>query len=246
MDAYNEFAYIYDELMDDFDYGKWAEYIKDIFGKYGKEPRNILEMACGTGNLTYELAKDGYRLTAFDLSEEMLAQAYKKLGRYKNVKLLNLDMVDFNLNRKYDSVIAVCDSVNYILEEENLLSSFENVYEHLEDGGLFIFDINSYYKLKEIIGKNTFVSDQENTFYSWQNFYDEKLDICDFFLTFFVEGEDGKYTRFDEEHSEKAYKLETVVRLLKKAGFTKVDYYEGFSFNQLAEDTQRINFVAVK
>lgn len=246
MDAYNEFAYIYDELMDDFDYGKWAEYIKDIFKKYKKEPRNILEMACGTGNLTYELAQDGYRLTAFDLSEEMLAQAYKKLGRYKSVNLLNLDMVDFELNRKYDSVIAICDSMNYILEEEDLLSSFKNVYEHLEDGGLFIFDINSYYKLKEIIGKNTFVSDQENTFYSWQNFYDEKLDICDFFLTFFVEDEDGKYTRFDEEHSEKAYKIQTIVDLLKKAGFEKIDYYEGFSFNQPAEDTERINFVAVK
>ncbi len=246
MDAYNEFAYIYDELMDDFDYDKWADYIREIFEKYGREPRTILEMACGTGNLTHELAQDGYRLTAFDLSEEMLAQAYKKLGRYKNVNLLNLDMIDFELNRKYDSVIAICDSINYILQEEDLLSSFKNVYEHLEDGGLFIFDINSYYKLKEIIGKNTFVSEGENTFYSWQNYYDDKYDICDFFLTFFVEGQDGKYTRFDEEHSEKAYKVQTIVDLLKKAGFKKIDYYEGFSFREPVKDTQRINFVAVR
>lgn len=246
MEAYNEFAYIYDELMNDFDYEKWAGYINSIFKKYKKDPKNILEMACGTGNLTYHLAREGYRLTAFDLSEEMLAQAYKKLGRYKNVELLNLDMIEFDLNKKYDSVISICDSINYILEEEDLASSFENVYRHLEEDGIFIFDINSYYKLKNIIGNNTFINDQEETFYTWQNFYDDEVNICDFFLTFFVREKDGKYSRFEEEHSEKAYKIKEIVRLLKEAGFKNIDYYEGFTFDGVVEKTQRINFVALK
>lgn len=246
MKAYNRFAYLYDELMSDFDYENWYRYIKGIFARYDKSPREILEMACGTGNLSYYFAKDGYKLTCFDLSDEMLSIAYEKLNRFKNIKILNQDMVNFKLNKKFHSVISICDSINYVVDENDLLKVFINVWNHLEDNGIFIFDINSYYKIKEIIGNNTFVEDRGDLFYTWQNYYDDEKDTCDFYLTFFYSEDGHKYIRFDEEHREKAYKVEKILELLNNAGFSKVDYFEGFTFDLPDKEAERINFVALK
>ncbi len=246
MDIYNKFASIYDELMMDFNYEDWFSYIEKIFNKYEKNPRRVLEMACGTGNLSYYIAKKGYNLTCFDLSEDMLSKAYEKLRRFKNVNLIRQNMIDFNLNRSYDCVVSICDSINYITEKEDLLQTFKNVWNHLENDGIFIFDINSFYKLKYIIGNNTFVEDREEVFYTWQNYYDENKNICEFYLTFFY-SEDGEcYERFDEEHKEKAYKLDEIIELLEKAGFRNIDYFQAFGFEKPIEKTERINFVAIK
>lgn len=246
MDIYNKFASIYDELMMDFNYEDWFSYIERIFNKYEKNPRRVLEMACGTGNLSYYIAKKGYNLTCFDLSEDMLSKAYEKLRRFKNVNLIRQNMIDFNLNRSYDCVVSICDSINYITEKEDLLQTFKNVWNHLENDGIFIFDINSFYKLKYIIGNNTFVEDREEVFYTWQNYYDENKNICEFYLTFFY-SEDGEcYERFDEEHKEKAYKLDEIIELLEKAGFRNIDYFQAFGFEKPIEKTERINFVAIK
>lgn len=243
---YGDFAYLYDELMNDFDYEEWFGYIKEIFIKYNKKPKDILEMACGTGGLSYYIAKEGYKLTAFDLSEEMLSIAYDKLKRFKNANILNQNMIDFNINKKFDSVISVCDSINYILNKEDLLKTFTNVYNHLNDDGIFIFDINSYYKLREVIGNNIFLEDRDNIFYTWQNYYDDKEDICDFYLTFFYKEDDKNYIRFDEDHQEKAYKMEEIEALLKEAGFITIDAYEAFSFESPGQTSERINYVASK
>ena len=246
MVKYGEFARVYDDLMLDFNYEEWALYIEEIFKKYKKRPKSILEMACGTGNLTEHLAKARYDLTAFDLSEDMLAQAYDKLRPYKNVHLMKQDMLSFNFNKGFDAVIAVCDSINYITEKADLERVFKNVYNHLEDDGIFIFDINSYYKLREIIGNNTFVEDREDVFYVWENFYDEDKDLCEFYLTFFFRKEGLIYERFDEKHIEKAYRRVEVIELLKKAGFNHIDSYDAFGFDQVGDKTERINFVARK
>lgn len=246
MYSYNEFAYIYDELMTDFNYQDWANYIFEIFNKNKINPENVLEMACGTGNLTYEFAKKGYKVTAFDLSEEMLSIAYEKLGQYKRVKLLNLDMTSFKLSDKYQAVVSICDSINYITSEEELLEVFNNVYSHLEEDGIFIFDINSYYKLTNIIGNNTFVNDNEENFYVWENYFEENEKIVNFYLTFFVKDDSGMYERFDEHHKERAYTVFDIENNLKKAGFKDIKYYEAFSFNEVNNKTNRINFVAIK
>lgn len=246
MDSYNDFAYIYDELMHDFDYKLWSDYIDDIFKKYDKNIDNILEMACGTGNLTHELSKKGYKITAFDLSEEMLSIAYGKLSQYKRTKLLNLDMSKFKLDEKFDAVVSICDSINYIVNINDLEKTFQNVYDHLEDDGIFIFDINSEYKLRNIIGNNTFVYDQDDIFYTWENEFNEENNLCNFYLTFFIETEDEKFERFDEHHIEKVYKIEEIEELLFKVGFKKVDHYKAFSFDSLEYTTERINFVVSK
>lgn len=246
MKTYNEFANIYDELMDDFDYEKWFKYIEEIFNRYGKTPKNILEMACGTGNISYFFGNTGYKLTSFDLSSDMLSEAYAKLNKFKNIQLLNQNMIDFKLKGKFDSVISLCDSINYILKEEDLLKTFKNVYDHLEVNGIFIFDINSYYKLENIIGNNTFVEDRDDIYYIWENEYEEDENIANFYLTFFQSENGHAYKRFDETHRQKAYKRSKIEELLFNAGFKSVDAYEGFSFDQVGSKTERINFVAIK
>lgn len=246
MDIYNKFANIYDELMMDFNYEDWFNYIEEILERYKKSPKKVLEMACGTGNLTYYLARAGYNLTCFDLSSDMLSRAYEKLRKYKNVKLLNQNMIDFQLNERFDSIISICDSINYITKKEELLRTFKNVWKHLEDGGIFIFDINSHYKLKYIIGNNIFVEDRENVFYTWQNYYHVDKDICEFYLTFFLSEDGENFERFDEEHREKAYMEHEIIDLLKEAGFKTIDSFAAFGFDKTMEETERINFVAIK
>lgn len=246
MGSYGEFASIYDQLMNDFDYKEWGNYIELIFKNYNLNAKKILEMACGTGALSVHLADKRYQMVCFDLSEEMLSKAYEKLGRYKNVKLLKQDMSKFKINETFDSVIAICDSINYITNLEDLEKTFKNTYDHLNENGLFIFDINSKYKLKHIIGNNTFVEDSEDVFYTWQNSYDETEDICEFYITFFITEDGINYNRFEEEHYEKAYNLDEIILSLQKAGFSKIDYYNAFTLDPIEEKTERINFVAMK
>jgi SAM-dependent methyltransferase len=246
MDRYNEFAVFYDELMNDFDYEEWGNYIEKIFEKYNIDPRNILEMACGTGSLTYYLARKRYNVIGFDVSSDMLSKAYEKLRPFKNVMLLEQDMVNFEINKKFDSILSICDSINYIIDKDKLYKCFQNVYNHLDNNGVFVFDINSYYKLKEIIGNNTFVEDREDIFYTWQNEFDDIDNVCTFYLTFFKNKGDNLYHRFDEEHMEKAYRVEEIKEILKNIGFAKIDYFDAFSFEPINEKSERINFVAIK
>lgn len=242
---YNKFAYIYDELMDDIDYEKWYLYIESIFNKFEKKPKKLLEMACGTGNLSYYFGKNGYDLTCFDLSNDMLSIAYNKLKAFKNVKILNQNMINFNINKKYDAIISICDSINYILNEKDLLKTFTNVKNHINEDGIFIFDINSYYKLSEIIGNNIFVEDREDIFYTWENYFDEKSNISSFFISFFIQEEDGRYFRFNEEHFERAYKTEKIIELLQLASFNEIYIFDELTFNKSYKKSERIFFVVM-
>ncbi|MCF6463681.1 class I SAM-dependent DNA methyltransferase [Clostridium sp. Cult1] len=242
---YRDFAFLYDQLMADIDYEEWYLYIKDIMEKFNKNPKTILEMACGTGKLSYYFARDGFDLTCFDLSPDMLSIAYNKLIKFRNVTILNQNMVDFYINKKFDGIISICDSINYITDKDNLLRTFKNVKNHLTQDGIFIFDINSYYKLKKIIGNNTFVEDRKDLFYIWQNYFDDKNSISEFYLTFFIREDKDHFRRFDEEHMEKAYKIEEIVELLKLAGFSKIYYYDGFTFDDPSKKSERINFVVL-
>ncbi len=239
---YKDFALIYDELMKDFNYNDWAKYIIDIWKSEGLETDSILEMACGTGNLTEIIGKNNIQIDAFDLSEDMLSIADSKLKNYSNVNLYKQDMKSFKFNRKYKSIISICDSINYITEDLN--DVFSNVYNHLEDGGLFIFDINSSYKLREVIGENIFINEDENIFYTWENnILDNKIE---FYLNFFIENDKGFYERFDELHYQRIYEEEEIIDKLKKEGFRSIDSYKAFSFEPADKTTERINFVARK
>lgn len=245
MNSYEEFAYIYDTLMDDFDYPSWAKYIKEIINRENNTGNTILEMACGTGSLTGELLKLGYKVDGFDLSSDMLTIARDKLKNHKDYRLFNLDMTDFSMDKNYNVIICACDSMNYIIKEEDLLNSFKCVYDHLEPEGLFIFDINSHYKLTQVLGDNIFIEDRDDIFYTWDNHLDKDEDIVDFFLTFFIK-KGNLYKRFDEHHIQKAFKIENIKELLHTSGFRDIKVYEGFTFSVINDKTERINLVVKK
>lgn len=245
MNAYVEFAHIYDELMEDIDYCSWMEFIKLILSDYNIKPKDVLEMACGTGNFTRLLCEEGYNVTAFDLSDDMLSIAYNKLDSYRSIQLIKQDMANFNIDKEFDMVISVCDSINYVTDYTELSKIFSNVYSHLRPEGVFIFDVNSKFKLKEIIGNNTFVVDQEDVFYVWENEYDDINDTCEFYINFFVK-EEGLYKRFEELHVEKAYTSLEIENALRKSGFSHISVYDGYTRENPKENSERLTFLAIK
>ncbi|MDK2798735.1 MAG: hypothetical protein PWQ70_354 [Clostridiales bacterium] len=229
--------------MNDVDYNQWVDYIEAIFKKYNVHPNLILELACGTGNITTRLAKRGYEMIGIDLSEDMLNVAVQK-ARDMDLDILYIhqDMTKFELYGTVDAILCLMDSINYIIKEEDLIKMFKLVRNYLNPGGLFIFDINSQYKLKEILGNNIFVVDENDIFYVWENNYNQKSEICEFYLTFFIkEGE--RYSRVDEFHKERVYTTFTIRKCLEAAGLVLLDVYEQLNFSKPGKESERFFFV---
>ena len=245
-EAYGAFAYIYDDLMKDVNYPAWVDYIEEIFRKNSVSPKLVLELGCGTGSVCIEMAKRGYNMIGGDLSEDMLNVALSKASK-ENVDILFLhqDMRAFELYGTVDAIVCVMDSINYITDMEDLKKVFKLVNNYLNPGGIFIFDINTVYKLEKILGNNTFVVDEENVFYVWENAYNKDEGLCEFMLTFFVNDE-GKYTRIDEYHQQKAYTIEVIQEELEAAGLTLTNMYEALTFGKPIEKSKRIFFGCVR
>ncbi|MCT4619607.1 MAG: class I SAM-dependent methyltransferase [Marinisporobacter sp.] len=246
MNSYSAFAYVYDKLMEDVDYENWVDYIEEIFKKYEVKPQNIAELACGTGNITNILAKRGYNLIGVDISEDMLFLAQEKARDMgTEVIYLNHDMRELALPSELDSILCICDGINYIVEEKDLLKVFRSVYDHLKKEGLFIFDISSYYKLSNILGNNTYAENFQEVSYIWENYFDEERDVCDFDLTIF--SKEGKmYKKYEESHSQKAHKEDEIVENLKNVGFHKIERFEAFTFDKPGDESERIYFICQK
>lgn len=240
MDCYNDFAYIYDALTYDVDYDKFLQFIKKIFKLNNLNPELVLELACGTGNFTKKLADEGYDVIALDNSEQMLDVAREKC---ENVLFLNQDMTEFELYGTVDAIICVLDGVNYITDKRKLQKMFKLCHNYLNYDGLLIFDINSEYKLKNIIGNNTFVSDTDEIFYTWEN--ELSGDKVNFYLTFFVK-EDENYIRFDEVHTERIYKESELCDMLKKANFENIGVYADFDVKKPEKRSERLFICAKK
>ncbi|TCO71473.1 class I SAM-dependent DNA methyltransferase [Marinisporobacter balticus] len=246
MESYSAFAYVYDQLMEDVDYKGWVLYIEEIFERCGIKPKNIAELACGTGNVTNILAKRGYNLIGVDISADMLFIAQEK-SRAMGVEViyLNHDMRELSLPTELDGILCVCDGVNYIADEKDLRKVFKSVYHHLKDGGLFIFDISTYYKLANILGNNTYAENFEEVSYIWENYFEEAQKMCDFDLTIFVKEEDT-YRKYEETHSQRAYEEKEILDQLKGIGFKKIECFEAFTFSDPKEESERIYFVCQK
>ncbi|QZY56278.1 class I SAM-dependent DNA methyltransferase [Crassaminicella profunda] len=246
MNSYSAFAYVYDQLMEDVDYENWVDYIERIFEKYNIKPQNIAELACGTGNITNILARRGYNLIGVDLSEDMLFVAQEK-ARDMGVEViyLNHDMRELALPSELDSILCICDGINYIIDEKDLLKVFQNVYNDLKTKGLFVFDISSYYKLSNILGNNTYAENFQEVSYIWENYFDEDRSVCDFDLTIFSK-EGDVYKKYEESHSQKAYKENEIVEKLSTVGFRKIEKFEAFTFEKTKNESERIYFVCEK
>jgi len=267
MSAYSGFAYAYDFLMKDVDYEKWANNIDVIYKELNIKPKSVLELGCGTGNITTKLYRKGYNMIGSDLSEDMLMIAQEKA--YESNLMINFilqDMRCINYRRKVDSVISICDGLNYITTDEDLIKVFRSVHNVLESGGIFLFDISTYYKLKHTLGTNTFAESHDKASYIWENYFDDESDILDFDLTVFIksnthldedydddyddefEGEEEEvvlYERYFEQHTQKAHKTEKLKELMNDY-FEIVELRDGDTFSELSETSQRALFICKK
>ena len=205
MEAYGEFARVYDIFQDNVDYDSWAGYLKDTLREYGISDGLILELGCGTGTMTELLAASGYDMIGVDNSEEMLAEAMQKRETSgHDILYLLQDMQEFELYGTVRAVISVCDSLNYLTEEQDLEHVFELVNNYLDPGGLFIFDMNTVYKYQEMIGDSTIAENREEGSFIWENTYDEESGINEYALTLFLPDTDGRYEKVEEVHYPRA------------------------------------------
>ena len=242
MGSYNKFAEIYDRLIyEDINYERYEKQILDICKKYNVEMQNYLDLACGTGNMSIRIAPYFKNIWIVDNSEDMLMQADNKFRNSKlKCKLVHQDMTSLDLNQKFDLITCILDSTNYILDIKALKEYFLNVKKHLNNGGVFIFDINSYYKLSEIMANNTYTYDDNEVFYCWENFFED--DILEMNLTFFVKNND-LYERFDEQHIERAYTEEFMDSILSECGLTIVEKFDDYNSGIIKETTERLVYV---
>ena len=220
MDAYTSFAAVYDTFMDNIPYEEWKSYLKELLKEYGVQDGLVLDLGCGTGTMTELLAADGYDMIGVDNSEEMLEIAREKqIKSGHEILYLLQDMREFELYGTVGAVFSICDSLNYITEPEELKQVFRWVNNYLDPGGIFIFDFNTEYKYREVLGDQTIAEAREDCSFIWDNYYYEEERINEYELNLFIredaesETEGDLYRRFRETHFQRAYTLEEITRM---------------------------------
>ncbi len=244
---YSDFASIYDRLMDDFDYAAWAGHYLELIQKMGGTPRQVGECGCGTGSLSVELVRRGVRLTAGDLSEEMLRLAGEKAR--KNglmIPFVRQDMRRLSYHRPMDAIIAACDAVNYLLSVADLDAFFGAAHQNLKPGGVLAFDISSPYKLMELTGDGFFGEEREDVAYLWQNRADREKRLITMDLSFFVQERGDLYRKFRETHVQRAHTRREIIEALERAGFEDCAVFGEFGFDPPEEKALRLHFAARK
>ena len=244
MESYGRFAGVYDVFMDNVNYREWADYIIETLAQDGIRDGLVLELGCGTGTVTEMLADAGYDMIGIDNSEEMLAEAMEKRAESgHDILYLLQDMQDFELYGTVRAVISVCDSMNYLTDEEDLEYLFALVNNYLDPGGLFIFDMNTIHKYRDVIGDTTIAEDREDGSFIWENSYDEETGINTYELALFIPREDGLYEKDEEVHYQRAYSLEKIKELIGKAGMELLAVYDAYTLEPPKEDSGRLTFV---
>ncbi len=258
MEAYTGFAQVYDLFMDNVPYQEWSQYIIRLLQEYKIEEGLVLELGCGTGKMTRLLSKAGYDMIGVDNSEEMLRIAEEASWNFKEkdgqstkgILYLLQDMREFELYGTVRAVISVCDSINYILEEEELLRVFQLVNNYLDPEGIFIFDINTIYKYKEILGERVICENREEGSFIWENYYDKEENINQYDLTIYVQEKnhkiDGKkyYQRYEETHFQRGYEIEQIKELLERAGMEFLAVFDACSYKEVEENSERVYIIA--
>ena len=245
MDAYGSFAMVYDLFMDNVDYDGWSDYLRKLLRRYGVEDGLILELGCGTGSMTERLAEAGFDMIGVDCSGEMLEIAQeKKCESGLDILYLEQDMREFELYGTVRAVVSVCDSLNYILEDEELVKVFRLVNNYLDPGGIFLFDLNTIDKYRKI-GDTTIAENREEGSFIWDNYYDEDEDINEYQLTIFLrEGDGDLYRKYEEVHYQRGYELERIKELLKEAVLEFLDAFEAFTEHAPDGASERIYIAA--
>ena len=286
MEAYTDFAEVYDTFMGDVPYEEWADFLASLIEAYGvsrpvREPgevqeleeapesgevqeleevqeepgvtedaliseRNlVLDLGCGTGTITELLYEKGYDMIGVDSSEEMLQIALdKKFETRSDILYLCQDMRELDLYSTVGTVVSVCDSLNYLLMDEDVLQTFHLVNNYLFPGGIFIFDFNTIYKYEEVIGDTTIAENREDCSFIWENFYSCEDHINEYDVTVFERQEDDLYRRFTETHYQRGYTLEEMKTFLEKAGLIFVTALDEKTHKAPTETSERIYVIA--
>lgn len=255
MQSYQQFANVYDRLMEEMPYPEWVGFAEQIWERYG-EPRTVADLGCGTGNIALPLARSGRRIYGIDLSADMLAVARQKQEQLQagggSVVWLQQDIREWELGEPVDSVISFCDTFNYLTEEEDVILAFRQTYEGLKEGGCFIFDMHHPNQLRMYAKEQPFVLNEDDLAYIWISDLDEDRCEIEHQLTIFARSEQeghnrGLYGRIDEVHIQRAYEPEWVLRALHETGFRDVRAYADFSLQPVSNDTTaRVFYTALK
>ena len=250
-EGYDAIAGVYEQLNRELDYGTWADFIERCFARYlTAPPELVLDLACGTGRMTRELAGRGYDMIGVDGSADMLSEAYGREAPEGSRPILYLcqDMRSFELYGTVGAAVCCLDSVNYLLKEEELKTVFSLVHNYLDPDGIFLFDVNTPYKFERIYGDNAYVLEDEidgrGVYCGWQNQYDPATGVCDFYLSVFEEREDGSYVRSDEHQQERCYSADTLRKALTESGFEVLGIFGDYEFREPVADTPRWYFAA--
>ena len=248
MSAYEKFAQVYDLFMDNIDYEGWAEYVTDRLREYEITDGLVLELGCGTGTMTGLLAGKGYDMIGVDNSEEMLAEAMeKRVESGQDILYLLQDMQEFELYGTVRAAVSVCDSVNYITEPEELKEVFRLVNNYLDPEGVFIFDFNTVYKYKEVMGDTVIAEDRGECSFIWDNYYYDEEKINEYDLTLFIR-EEGKeknlYRKYQETHYQRGYTLDEMKELIQSSGLIFETAYDAFTHEAPTEKSERIYIIA--
>ena len=245
MESYGRFAGVYDVFMDNVNYREWADYIIETLAQDGIRDGLVLELGCGTGTVTEMLADAGYDMIGIDNSEEMLAEAMEKRAESgHDILYLLQDMQDFELYGTVRAVISVCDSMNYLTDEEDLEYLFALVNNYLDPEGIFLFDMNTVHKYQDLLGDTTIAENRDEGSFIWDNSYDEEEGLNYYELAVFLPREDGLYEKSEEVHCQKAYPQEEIETLIKEAGMELLAAYDAYTLNPATEDSERLFFVA--
>lgn len=244
MDSYTEFAEVYDIFMDNVDYDGWCAYLTRCLADYGIRDGLVCELGCGTGEATERLASAGYDMIGIDDSAEMLQEALaKKTESGHDILYLEQDMREFELYGTVRAVVSICDCVNYLTEEEDLLRTFRLVNNYLDPGGLFLFDLNMAVKYEKI-GSSTIAENRPEGSFIWENDYDPETKRNTYQLTLFIPEKDGLYRKYEELHVQRAYSAGTIRRLLEEAGMEFLWAREAYTDRPADDASERVLFAA--
>jgi len=239
---FNLIAPYYDDLMAGVPYRLWVRYLEDLLGRANYRPKTILDVACGTGNVSEILSKNGYEVVGFDISADMIEWAKSKNSA---VEYHVFDMAELELGRKFDLAISLFDSLNYVTDPEKLALGIKRVGEHVVDGGLFIFDVNTIYALSNHFFDQANLASDHNPKYVWRSEYDHSTRICRVDMTFEVT-EDGHPRQFKEVHIQRGHTLEELTQWLLDAGFEVVEVLHAYRFRKPTRRSDRVFYVARK
>lgn len=246
--SYEQFAYLYDELMQDAPYDKWVNFVLNRLKKYHIKGNTMLDLACGTGELSVRFAKQGFKVTGVDLSTDMLAVAKAKAeSQGVMIPLFEQDMAELEGLGSFEIIGIFCDSLNYLHSEEKVFNTFLKASQCLEKDGVLFFDVHSIFKINELFIDQTFTLCDEQIAYIWNSFPGEYPNSVEHELSFFVQDPaDGKYNRIDEFHEQRTFAIDQYSGWLEEAGFEILEISADFEEKTPQPDSERIFFMARK